>query len=273
MSYIIDGRVRLRTRLLMQPWQKDTRHPAFSQYVGLYGMQDRIKVQPVDYTLREAARAGIDKVVVCGGSVQENHHLSCLSEDKRILVVAGVNLDLGIEVALNEINRVKFSARAINFTPFMAKMDVNDKRCFPIYAECERLGLAAIVHSSLHYWTGTSMWHGSPDKFDDIAVNFPKLKLVMSHGGNGFGPLVLAVAQRHPNVFLEFSALNPKYMDPLFISAANSYLRRKCIFGSDYPLISFDKAVKMWQPVIHEDNKLLFFRDNILSVLTKGVPA
>jgi len=263
----IDGRVRLRTDLLMKPWQADTLNPVFRQYIDLYKMHDRITVQDIGETLNEANAAGVSQVVVCGGNPAENDHIEELSEDSAILPVPGVNLKFGIKAALDEINRVAGYAKAINFTPFMAKMDVNDKRCFPIYAECERLGLGAIVHGSLHYWTETSMWHGSPEKFDDIAINFPNLKLVMSHGGNGFGPLVLAVAQRHPNVWLEFSALNPKYMDPLFIQAANSYLKRRCIFGSDYPLIPFKKAVEIWEPVINPENRRLFFRENMEEAL------
>jgi hypothetical protein len=121
------------------------------------------------------------------------------------------------------------------------------------------------------------MWHGQPQFVDEIAADFPGLRIIMSHGGNGFGPLVLAVAQRHPNVFLEFSALNPDYMAPEFLRAANTYLKHRCLFGTDYPLVEFDRAVEMWKGALREEVWPLYFHDNVLAALnlspTDGEPA
>ena len=83
---------------------------------------------------------------------------------------------------------------------------------------------------------------------DEIAIDFPNLKLVISHAGNGFGVLGLAVAQKHPNIFLEFSALWPQYLPEATIQAVNSYLRDRCLFGTDYPLVEFDAASRPGRP-------------------------
>ena len=111
------------------------------------------------------------------------------------------------------------------------------------------------------------MWHGHPQFLDEVAVDFPELKLIISHGGNGFGPPVLAVAQRHPNVYLEFSALRPKHMAPEFIQAANTYLKKKCIFGTDYPLIEFKEQIELWKYALREEVWESFFHQNILAAL------
>ena len=110
-------------------------------------------------------------------------------------------------------------------------------------------------------------WHGHPRYIDEIAVDFPELKIIVSHGGNGFGPPVLAVAQRHPNVYLEFSALRPKYIAPEFIQAANTYLKKKCIFGTDYPLIEFKEQIDLWKYALREENWEFFFHKNITDAL------
>jgi predicted TIM-barrel fold metal-dependent hydrolase len=117
------------------------------------------------------------------------------------------------------------------------------------------------------------MWNGQPQSIDEVAVDFPELKLIVSHGGNGFGPPILAVAQRHPNVYLEFSALNPAYMAPEFLYATNTYLKNKCIFGSDYPLIDFNVAISYWKKVLRENVQALFFHQNILDALYKNPTA
>ena len=56
-------------------------------------------------------------------------------------------------------------------------------------------------------------------------------------------------------------------MAPEFIQAANSYLKRKCIFGTDYPLIEFDHQIDLWKSAIKEDNWNLFFYQNMLDAL------
>jgi predicted TIM-barrel fold metal-dependent hydrolase len=92
------------------------------------------------------------------------------------------------------------------------------------------------------------------------------MKLVMSHAGVGFGGLALAIAQRHPNVYLEFSAIKPRHLPAPFIKAINSYLRDRVLFGSDYPLIEFS-IVEEWKKIVDEKNHDRFFHDNAAQLL------
>jgi hypothetical protein len=141
---------------------------------------------------------------------------------------------------------------------------------FPIYAYCEQHGLVAIVHGSLHYNRYQSMWLGDPQYMDEIAINFPDLKLVVSHAGNGFGVLALAVAQKHPNMFLEFSALWPRYLPEATIQAVNSYLSDRCLFGTDYPLVEFGAAIEAWDAALRPAVKERFFARNAERALFEG---
>lgn len=267
---IIDGRVRLRTEQLLKPWTTEIK-PFFKDYIDWYEMKDRLTPISVENQIKNAKKAGIKKMVVCGGNKEDNDHiLKIARKHDEILPVAGVNINNGIYPALNEIKRCcEKNFVAINISPFSSKLDANDKRLYPLYGLCELMKKPIIVHGSMHYWRGSYMWHGHPQYLDEVAVDFPELKLIISHGGNGFGPTVLAVAQRHPNVYLEFSALRPKYMAPEFIQAANTYLRNKCIFGTDYPLIEFIEQIDLWKYALREKNWDLFFRQNILNALYK----
>ncbi|HCW76302.1 MAG TPA: hypothetical protein DHU63_07170, partial [Candidatus Marinimicrobia bacterium] len=258
----------------LQPWTDDL-HPAFHDYIEKYHMQDRLSVMPTEELLSLAGESGIDRIVVCGTDRVENKHIGELAHKfEQIIPVGGVSVSSGINHALREITELhdqKFAA--VNFG-FGEKLNVNDKLFYPLYGVCEYFDIPIIVHSSVHFWRGAYMWKGQPQYFDEIAVDFPALKIIMSHGGNGFGPTVLAVAQRHPNIYLEFSALRPKYMAPEFIQAANTYLKHKCIFGTDYPLIDFSEQVKVWKYSLREEVWPLFFHDNILSALYgKPIPA
>jgi predicted TIM-barrel fold metal-dependent hydrolase len=267
---IIDSRARLRTEQLLKAWTTELR-PFFNDYIGFYKMKPRLTIMPVQELIDYAAQSGVERMVVCGGNRQDNDHILELSKDHaEIIPVGGVSVGEGIRFALRDIQEyTDKGVAAINMSPFMSKLDANDRSLYPIYGLCELLKKPIIVHGSLHYWRGAYMYNGQPQYIDEVAVDFPELKLIVSHGGNGFGPPILAVAQRHPNVYLEFSALNPAYMAPEFISAANTYLKDKCLFGTDYPLIEFDIAIERWKKVLRENVYDKFFYQNVLDALYK----
>ncbi len=267
---IIDGRVRLRTEQLLKPWTTELK-PFFKEYIEWYHMKDRLTPISVEEQINQAKDAGIEKMVVCGGNKDDNEHIMEIAEKhEEIIAVAGINIIDGILSSLNEIKRCfEKNTAAINISPFISKVNANDKRLYPVYGFCEMLKKPIIVHGSMHYWRGAYMWHGHPMYLDEVAVDFPELKLIVSHGGNGFGPPVLAFVQRHPNVYLEFSALRPKYIAPEFIQAANTYLKNKCIFGTDYPLIEYKEQIELWKYALRENVWESFFRQNILDALYK----
>ena len=97
---------------------------------------------------------------------------------------------------------------------------------------------------------------------DELSMDFPGLKLVISHAGNGFGILGLAVAQKHPNIYLEFSALWPNYLPEATIAAVNTYLKERSLFGTDYPLVDFRKGYDAWKKALRPQNRELFFYKN-----------
>jgi predicted TIM-barrel fold metal-dependent hydrolase len=265
---VIDARVRLRTQPLMKAWTTEL-NPVFEDYIDLYNMSSRLSVIPVEELLEYALESGIEKMVVCGGNPEDNNHILGVSRQfPQIIPVAGVGLADGVLHALEQIKRCQDEGfAAINLSPFAAKRDINDRLYYPLYAYSEFIGMPVIMHASIHFWRGAYMWHGQPQYVDEVAVDFPTLKIIMSHGGNGFGPIVLAVAQRHRNVFLEFSALTPSYMAPEFLRAANTYLKRRCLFGTDYPLMEFGKAVDLWKAALRDDVWELFFYQNVLDAL------
>jgi hypothetical protein len=180
----------------------------------------------------------------------------------------GIGIERGIRYALRDIRHYdEQGSAAVFLSPVTMKYNLNDRLLYPIYGLCELLKKPVIVHGAIHFWRGAYMWQGQPQFIDEIAVDFPELKLIVSHGGNGFGPPMLAVAQRHPNIYLEFSALNPAYMAPEFLYAANTYLKNKCLFGTDYPLVDFDVAIGRWKKVLRENVLEMFFYQNALNAL------
>lgn len=263
---IIDFRLRLRTPHMLKPWNPKDPAPHFARYIDLYKMEPRLTEMGVEEYVENMKAQGVDKGVVCGGSIEDNHHLIEVKNTPmgdNFFYIAGVNPNYGINKNLEEIDRCrKEGFLGVNFSPYIWGIEANHKKLYPIYAYCEQHNLTAIVHGSLHYNRFQSMWLGDPKYMDEIAIDFPTLKLVISHAGNGFGVLGLAVAQKHPNIYLEFSALWPKYLPEATVAAVNSYLKDRCLFGTDYPLVEFKEGVAAWDAALKPNVRDLFFYKN-----------
>jgi len=264
---VVDFRVRLRTEHMLGPWDPDDPAPHFSQYIDLYKMRPRLTPMSMPDYIENMNGGGVARGVVCGGSIEDNDHLmevrESLGDADPFYYIAGVHPRYGVRRNLEELERCRQAGfLGANISPYIWGVAANEAVLYPIYAYCESHGLVAIVHGSLHYNRFQSMWLGDPQYMDQIAIDFPDLKLVISHAGNGFGVLALAVAQKHPNIFLEFSALWPQYLPDATLQAVNSYLKDRCLFGTDYPLVEFGAAVEAWTAAVKPAVRELFFAKN-----------
>lgn len=103
-----------------------------------------------------------------------------------------------------------------------------------IYGTAEKNGVPVMVH------TGTSIFPGARNKFgdplflDDVAIDFPKLKILMAHGGR---PIWMQTAffllRRHKNVYLDISGIPPKLLLQYFPRLEE--IAYKTLFGTDWP--------------------------------------
>lgn len=265
MKDAIDFRIRLRTKEGLKAWVPEP-IPQFKRYIDLYKMQPRLTYQTVEETIKEMKDAGITKAVLCSGSAQRNEFVSgiCKNYPDVFIGIAGVKPETGIMSAYQELGKaLKTGLLGFNFGGLLQNppIAVDDEKLYPLYALCVDFDVCAIIHSSLHYYTGAKLELNHPFRIDNVAVDFPELRLVMSHAGNGFGDLPLVLAQRHPNVYLEVSGLIPKHFSPSYIKAMNTWLKDKFIFGTDYPLLPFN-IVEEWKKYVEKENWEHFFKLN-----------
>ncbi len=257
---------------MLIPWNPENPAPHFEQYINLYKMKPRLSEMTLSAFSKNMNEKGVSKGVVCGGCIEDNDHLIEVKNSgygDNYYFFAGIHPDYGIRRNIEELARCRKNGFfGVNISPYIWGIEANSSKLYPIYSYCESHNMVAIVHGSLHYNRYQSMWLGDPKYMDEIAINFPDLKLVISHAGNGFGILGLAVAQKHPNIYLEFSALWPKYLPEATMTAINTYLKHKCLFGTDYPLVDFDGAVESWKKALRDDVKELFFQKNAEKILT-----
>lgn len=266
---VIDFRVRLRTKELLAAWVPEPA-PYFKPYVELYKMKPRLSFMTVEENLAEMESHGISSAVVCAGNVGENSLIAdlCKKYPDRLIGVAAVDPEAGPVKSYDALKRAyeDYGLSGLSLTPYICGVRANDPRNYPLFTLSVLMNKPVIIHTSLHFNLLQPLDLGNPKYFDQVAVHFPELRMIMSHAGNGFGLLPLAMAQRHPNIYLEFSALRPKYVRSRVIHAANSFLKEKCIFGTDYPLLPFE-VVEDWKRVIRPENHSSFFHANALRAL------
>jgi uncharacterized protein len=169
---------------------------------------------------------------------------------------AAENADICIPFASIDPHKGKFGAReardlienygvrGFKFHHILQNIDPAARVAYPIYEVIAEHGLPAIFHTG-HSGMGTGMRggggihlkYGQPMLVDDVAVDFPDMKVVLAHPSWPWVDESLSMALHKDNVFIDLSGWSPKYFQPQIIQYANTQLRTKMLFGSDFPLI------------------------------------
>ena len=111
---------------------------------------------------------------------------------------------------------------------------VNDKRLYPAYEICQDRNLPLMMHAGTSVFPGTRLRHADPYDYDDVAVDFPSLNLILCHGGRGFWyQLAEYMVIRHDNVYIDLSGLPPKNLLSYYPKLAK--LSHRFLFGTDFP--------------------------------------
>ncbi|MEJ2068650.1 MAG: amidohydrolase family protein, partial [Deltaproteobacteria bacterium] len=124
------------------------------------------------------------------------------------------------------------------------ELDINDKKAYPLYEAAQELNVPVLFHTGTQFHAGTKIKYCRPLFVDEVAVDFPRLKLVIAHFGYPWWEEAMAVVRRNPFVYFNIAGWGPKHIPKGVIQAANSYLKGKVLFGSDYPLISRGRILK-----------------------------
>jgi predicted TIM-barrel fold metal-dependent hydrolase len=138
--------------------------------------------------------------------------------------------------------------RGFKFHPNLQGFFPNDRVAYPLYETIQALGLPAIFHTGqtgigarVRGGGGIRLKYSDPMCLDDVAVDFPDLNIVLAHPSFPWQDEALAVATHKPNVFIDLSGWSPKYFPPQLVRYANTLLKHKVLFGSDYPLLTPDR--------------------------------
>jgi predicted TIM-barrel fold metal-dependent hydrolase len=135
----------------------------------------------------------------------------------------------------------------------------NDASLYPLYAIAEKLSLPILFHTGSSIFQNSRIKYGNPILYDDIAVDFPNLKIVMAHGGRGpWYDEALTMVRLHQNVYIDVAGLPPQKL--LEYYADLERFSHKFVFGTDWPNVDVKEN-------INKISKLAISQDAIHKIL------
>jgi predicted TIM-barrel fold metal-dependent hydrolase len=179
--------------------------------------------------------------------------------------------------AVRQVRRLvdEFGVRGFKFHPSLQAFHPHDRMAYPLYAAIEELGQVALFHSGqtgigagVRGGGGIRLKYANPLSLDDVAADFPDLKIVIAHPSFPWQDEALAVAAHKPLVHIDLSGWSPKYFPPQLVQYANSLIKEKVLFGSDYPLITPDRWLADFAALpIKPEVRPLILKENAIRLL------
>lgn len=134
----------------------------------------------------------------------------------------------------------ELNVRGVKILPTYQHYHANDKLIYPIYAVAQEAGIPAMFHTGSSVFQNSRTKYGDPLDIEDVAMDFPRLTLIMSHSGRGWWTETAAhLARIYDNVYMEIAGLPPPNLLKYFPDLED--LADKVIFGSDWPSQPFMK--------------------------------
>jgi len=254
--------------------------PFMDRYKTLYDFEGLCNLPFADY-LEEMERSGVSLAVLhaeyaYGDVDQLNRTVGEFVKQfpQKLLGFAGIDPTASQDtVADLDLYVSEYDMRGLNLQTCVQGWYANDKRLYPLYSYCQEKRLPVSIHASVNFMTNRKIDYGHPLYLDEIACEFPDLTVVASHGGWPWVTEMVAVAWKHPNVFIELGAISPKYIakpgsgwEPV-LTYGNSVLQDQILFATD-SLIPYQRVFKEIDQLPLKDSvKEKFVSTNAMRVL------
>ncbi len=172
----------------------------------------------------------------------------CAQYPTRLKGLAGLDPYRGVE-GLRELDRAVKDHGFVgaHFYPHWFGLAPDHAKWYPYYARCEELGIPVMLqvgHNLIYSRTRRLPSVGRPICLDQVAIDFPDLKIIGIHIGVPWTDEMISMAWKHENVFIGVDAYGPKHWPPQLVHYLNSYGREKVLFGTDWPVIEPIRAVR-----------------------------
>jgi predicted TIM-barrel fold metal-dependent hydrolase len=232
--------------------------PEMARLIRWWKMEERVQGRSVAEFVQMMDRAGCDKVLVPAirmFSYKEKTLVWDITEEEvletvqaaggRVVGLAGFNPFKG----MHSVRQVEKAVREYGFKgcyvhPYGWGLPLNDRKFYPLYAKCAELGVPVsmqVGHSAEHMPNEC----GRPIYLDDIALDFPELRLIGAHTGWPWTEEMISLAWKHENVYLGIDAHHPKYLEASLLNFMKTRGQNKVIWGTNYPALMHEEAIRV----------------------------
>jgi predicted TIM-barrel fold metal-dependent hydrolase len=237
--------------------------------VSLEGMLARMDASGIERSFLIAARVGVKHHPACYHVPYELVADAVQKYPDRFSGLAGVDPTEG----MSGVRALEHAVREYGFIgahtyPHWYELSPDHARYDPFYAKCVELDIP------IQMQVGQSMVYdpsyprrsvGRPICIDAVACDFPELKLVGIHVGIPWTDEMIAMAWKHANVYIGTDAHRPSYWPESFIKYMNSYGQDKVIFGTDFPVLDFERTRADFEAIaLKPEARRKVLRDNAL---------
>jgi hypothetical protein len=115
---------------------------------------------------------------------------------------------------------------------------------------------------------GLRLQNSNPMLLEDVAMNWPDIQVIVAHPSWPWQDEALSLALHKPNVWIDLSGWSPKYFPPQLVQYANTLLKDRMLFGSDYPVIAPERWLADFERLpIKPEVRPLILKENALRLL------
>ena len=226
---------------------------------------DKMRVAPqsfapvsLDAMLSAMDAAGTERAFLIAAKVGVKHHPACYHVPYELVAdavqkyparfsgLAGVDPTEGMD----GVRALETAVREYGFIgahtyPHWFELPPDHARYYPFYAKCVELDIPIqmqVGQSMVYDASYPRRSTGRPITLDAVACDFPELKIVGIHVGIPWTDEMIAMAWKHANIYIGCDAHRPSYWPEAFIKYMNSYGQDKVIFGTDFPVLPFERT-------------------------------
>lgn len=198
-------------------------------------------------------------------------HEVCQQHPDRFSGLAGVDPTRGMQGLRDLAEAVRdFGFVGAHFYPHWFGLAPDHALLYPYYAKCCELDIPIMMqvgHNLVYSRERRLPSVGRPICLDQVAIDFPELRLLGIHIGVPWTAEMISMAWKHENIFIGVDAYAPRYWPPEIVHYLNSYGRKKVLFGTDWPVIDPERAMAEIAEIdIKPQAKELLIRGNALRI-------
>jgi len=263
---------------MQHPTLRHSQHEMFDSLRRWMGIEAPSEAVPLELTIQAMDEGNVDIGLAAAwygpaGDLISNDEVAAYvaAYPDRLRGVAGADLRHPMQAVRDVRRRVEEGFVAVRVVPWLWELPPTDRLYYPLYAACVDLGVPFCTQVG-HTGPLRPSETGRPIPYiDQVAIDFPELVIVCGHIGYPWTAEMIAVADKHANVFIDTSAYSSNRYPAELVEYMRGRGKTKVLFGTNYPMMTPQRALAGFSDLgLNEEVTELFLRGNARRVFRLG---